>query len=203
MAEACGESSSDAHKKMWREVRDVDLSRPGDASVFHRLLADGRHGAGKLKLLQCEQAFALVCVDISILELKENELGSETQGSVAIVDPETTSPGTLTELIESSLAMAEELRYFGLILPEALSEVNDHVDSIRRGGFERECDISFGLGEGKDLQVRVFKRKRSRHSDAEAIRQLRGSIRRVRIGEGPDNLKGREDWFTKRHGGKR
>ena len=198
MAEASGKSSSKNRFVEWVEANDLAPSRSGEGSVITVLRELLSKLSIRTMLLRAGENYSLICFDAPAL-------GSAAASATKLADRpillfESTVRGdVLGALLASPPVLATQPTYLGIIRTGPEENQQPELAALQGRDIRRRFKLTLSPGTSPPLELEVYETAEGSPSDVDAIRAMKGTKFTHRIGEGSDNLRGREDWFKKRH----
>ena len=197
MAEAFGKLSS-KNPVNWVEAKDPAPSRSGEGSVIAGLREFLSELSIKTMLLRAGENYSLICFDASALASAAAPATKLADRPILLFECSMVRGDVLGALFASSPVLAAKPTYLGIIRTGPKESQQPELAALQGCDIRRRFKLTLSPGTGLPLEVEVYEIAEGSLGDAGAIRALKGTKFTHRIGEGPDNLRGREDWFKKR-----
>jgi hypothetical protein len=197
MAEASGKLSSKNPALNWAEAKEPARSASWERSLIASLRDDLSELSIKSMLLQAGENYSLICFDASALASAAAQARELADRPILLFDS-TMPDDVLGALLTSSPVLAVKPTYLGAIRSGPKKNQPPEPPALQGCDIRRRLKLSLSRGTGPPMEVEVYEIDAGSLGDAGALRTLKESKSTPRIGEGPDNLRGREDYFQKR-----
>ena len=196
-AEAFGKLSSKNPALNWAEAKEPARSPSWERSLIASLRDYLSELSIKTMLLQAGENYSLICFDASALASAATQASALADRPILLFNF-TMPDDVVGALLTSSPVLAAKPTYLGVIRSGAKKNQPPEPPTLQGCDIRRRLKLSLSGGSGPPLGLEVYEIDEGSLGDAGAIRALKGSKFTPRIGEGPDNLRGREDYFKKR-----
>lgn len=198
MDEASGKSSS-KNPVDWVEAQNPAPSRSGERSVIAALGEFLSELSIKTMLLRAGEDYSLICFDASALASAGSPATKLADRPILLFEGSMGRSDVLGALLASSPVLVAKPIYLGIVRTGPKGNQQPELAALQGCAFRRRFELTLSPRIGLPLEVEVCELAEGSLGNAGAIRALKGTKFTHRIGEAPDNLRGREDWFKKRH----